>query len=805
MGAMIVEPEPSQRSIPEAAVWEQDKENVRPLRCGRNAATLAKVFSQHRASDPQEGKNLEEERTLRRAGLEAKLEAAGSSVAFARRGADVEADGANYASAVHHLVSLWCEYAHFTAEWFPSDAFEERRVLERATKALAREPRCRDDERHLRLWLRLADLNREPQEIYSYLWTNEIGASHASFYEAWALHLESQQRFGEAAELLQVGLARNAQPAERLRMCRGGLLARVQERLSSETEGIYDGTDAFSVFVEDGAGPVGAVPSADASRPFLNALSEVEASCLHRPFVARGPQAAGLGRGSGILGDSGAASAAQGSLGRRSGECRPLRCFDESLPDATVAVVEGEASHASIFDARSEWLRPPLRDARAQKENTRAPCGQVGHGGPVRPDQRRVGAGNGAAGGMSSSVDSGLRGLSVFVEQEFVDEPRPESSTRPASPQDSGLAALRHVPPIRPASPQAMAAHIAFAEVMQELRSRDVGMSDAEGGMEDVLSPPRLPQQRPPERKAEDIPVRLSPTLQRFPSSGLAALTAPQAQQASGFGCAALADGRPRVRRALCRVASDATEPSTPPSTTQRRLLGSGAAAGGGGAAGDASAVPRRAPGAPVRSGRVRQRAVDGEEEDGSVAATAALVASLKALRLRDEPAAKRPCLHGFDGFGAAGTDAAAGGSSSSGGRGGGGGGSASSQATMDVVRQPKTPPRRKRWGPRRCLFGDRSRPNHESAGRSSSLSAASSGGCSDRRTGRPSTGSGRCEDLFVDAQLSSGRGGPTGLGGGDGFGSGLGVLGGGLGGLGGGLGAAFGGPGTTRLLIFED
>mmetsp|Transcript_19442 Transcript_19442/g.48587 ORF Transcript_19442/g.48587 Transcript_19442/m.48587 type:complete len:624 (-) Transcript_19442:18-1889(-) len=566
-------------SVPEFAAWEQDKENVRPVRRGRSAATLARVMCLQRAPDSALAQGLEEERAWKRADFEARLEAAWSSAAVAGQQRDRrdEITGGSSSAAPQtaaaaaaaaagideghvdevaeeravftHLVSLWCDYACWIAECFPSDSIEERKVLERATQSLANQPQCRNDARHLHLWLRLADLHREPQELFSFLWVNEIGASHAAFYETWAMHLETQQRFAEAIELLDIGLARGASPTERLLSARGGLLVRVQDRIQRHSRDVGDSAVSHGAFANDWAED----PSADAAislgRPVLNVLTENEACLLHRPLEPRGAPAAGLGQGLGCL----------SSL---RGHRRPFVCLDEIFGE--LGKHDFQVPRASIFDAQAAWLQPPASEHVARKENRRVThqllvpgmslqrrlAGSCASTDGLRAEWQRQhheggrGSGGGCSDGSSAlGLGNGSRGeagtavLSIYVDEECDSKPSPPAATVAAVTLNAGMQ-QREVAPEEPSTPPSSAQ----------------GGPTGSGHLSSVVAGDPDPSSAAPPRRAPGAPVREGRRQRRrkedeeWPGAATSAL-------AASFSTLRLRDEPPAKR--LCPHATD--------------------------------------------------------------------------------------------------------------------------------------------------------------------------------------------------------------------------------------------------------
>ena len=52
----------------------------------------------------------------------------------------------------------------------------------------------------------------EPADVFDYMFDQNIGTSHASFYESWATLLETRSNYKKADEVYGIGIARNAQP-----------------------------------------------------------------------------------------------------------------------------------------------------------------------------------------------------------------------------------------------------------------------------------------------------------------------------------------------------------------------------------------------------------------------------------------------------------------------------------------------------------------------------------------------------------------------------------------------------------------
>ncbi|CAJ1387493.1 unnamed protein product [Effrenium voratum] len=128
------------------------------------------------------------------------------------------------------VVSTWCEYV----QWVAESCGDESKVLARACYALAGEAEHRDDIRHLRLWVRHAGQIPQAEQVFDYLEAEGIGTRHALLYEACAAHLERQRAFAEAECQYELGLARRAEPQERLRSRFNEFRRRMSKRAARE-------------------------------------------------------------------------------------------------------------------------------------------------------------------------------------------------------------------------------------------------------------------------------------------------------------------------------------------------------------------------------------------------------------------------------------------------------------------------------------------------------------------------------------------------------------------------------------------
>nr|XP_034905419.1 mitotic spindle checkpoint protein BUBR1-like isoform X1 [Populus alba]XP_034905420.1 mitotic spindle checkpoint protein BUBR1-like isoform X1 [Populus alba]XP_034905421.1 mitotic spindle checkpoint protein BUBR1-like isoform X1 [Populus alba]XP_034905422.1 mitotic spindle checkpoint protein BUBR1-like isoform X1 [Populus alba]XP_034905423.1 mitotic spindle checkpoint protein BUBR1-like isoform X1 [Populus alba] len=207
--------------------WELFKENVRPLKRGRNVGLLNQALKSH--SDYQLKRSLLD---TRRKLVEAIDEYEGDDP-----------------------LLPWIECIKWVQEAFPQGGDSSGLVLvyEQCVRAFWHSDRYKDDLRYLKVWLEYvgsyfsfsilftiylcfqifwrlfvvmktvlrffcqAENCVDAEVIYSFLDANEIGKSHSAYYLAYALHMESKSKMKIANDIFNLGISRDAQPIEKLK------------------------------------------------------------------------------------------------------------------------------------------------------------------------------------------------------------------------------------------------------------------------------------------------------------------------------------------------------------------------------------------------------------------------------------------------------------------------------------------------------------------------------------------------------------------------------------------------------------
>lgn len=183
--------------------WEKSKENVAPLREGRNVAKLDAALKATK-QDLETGKARHEALIL-----EAK-------------------DGKGpYAN---DPLAPCVAFAEWALQNYPSGSPVICAAIEKPCRQFRKDERYRDDPRLAKLWCRYANMRHDKLETYGYMHRNRIGETSALFYETWAAVLERARDFDKAEWVYNLGREKRAQPAGRLAQRQNEYFKRVAAR-----------------------------------------------------------------------------------------------------------------------------------------------------------------------------------------------------------------------------------------------------------------------------------------------------------------------------------------------------------------------------------------------------------------------------------------------------------------------------------------------------------------------------------------------------------------------------------------------
>lgn len=187
--------------------FEGSKENIQPLKRGRNPRALKAAF---------------EHLDLRDGHLRLK------EVLIAER-EQYEAAIRDYTG--DNPLVLWIRYIRWTQNAYPAGGSQSHLLplLEKCTRQFKDDDRYRQNIRYLRCWLLYANLVRQPDDIFSFLQHNGIGVTFALFYQSWASILVERKQYDKADAIVSKGIAIRAQPLDDLKK----MLDRIQLRVMS--------------------------------------------------------------------------------------------------------------------------------------------------------------------------------------------------------------------------------------------------------------------------------------------------------------------------------------------------------------------------------------------------------------------------------------------------------------------------------------------------------------------------------------------------------------------------------------------
>lgn len=198
--------------------WELVKENVQPVRQGREMKKLA--LAAKVALDPA---------TVASGG-----EGGGDKIVKDGLWAKVTNSASEDALAEWIALIKWLEQTYATGS---SREKELLPALERCTRTLQDEERYKEDARYVRVWIKYADCVAEPGDIFKFMKAKGIGQRQALYYEAYGAYLEVRQAYGAANEAYESGIAMRAEPLERLRASYASfqhrMVRRTQKRIES--------------------------------------------------------------------------------------------------------------------------------------------------------------------------------------------------------------------------------------------------------------------------------------------------------------------------------------------------------------------------------------------------------------------------------------------------------------------------------------------------------------------------------------------------------------------------------------------
>ncbi|XP_077258872.1 uncharacterized protein LOC143895515 [Temnothorax americanus] len=166
------------------------KENIQPLRYGRNATQLGTALRAQEDTDAQQ--LLLQEKQMYEDAIK-----------------NYEGDDP---------LENWYEYILWVEQSYPKSGHESHigRLLQQCLAIFEKDVKYHQDRRYIRLWINYISMQKNPLELYQLLHSGGIGIRVADMYRAWAFELEQIEDDKRADEVYLMGLSVHAEPFEEL-------------------------------------------------------------------------------------------------------------------------------------------------------------------------------------------------------------------------------------------------------------------------------------------------------------------------------------------------------------------------------------------------------------------------------------------------------------------------------------------------------------------------------------------------------------------------------------------------------------
>ncbi|KAL0113098.1 hypothetical protein PUN28_012366 [Cardiocondyla obscurior] len=201
------------------------KENIQPLRYGRNATQLGTALRAQEDVDAQH--LLLQEKQMYEDAIK------------------------NYEG--EDPLENWYEYILWVEQSYPKSGHESHigRLLQQCLATFEKDVRYHQDRRYIRLWINYISMQKNPLELYQLLHSNGIGTKVADMYRAWAFELEQIGDDKRADEVYMMGIVVRAEPFEEISHAHQNFqfavarktLGRIEERSDIS---LYEQRQAFS-------------------------------------------------------------------------------------------------------------------------------------------------------------------------------------------------------------------------------------------------------------------------------------------------------------------------------------------------------------------------------------------------------------------------------------------------------------------------------------------------------------------------------------------------------------------------------
>ena len=186
---------------------EQSKENLQPLKQGRQTAILSERLQDTASSEREhwvQGRRSFEEKIMQ------------------YKGADP--------------LENWNEYIKWMQQSKLSGigSDEVLCVFQRCTKEFLNDARYKNDPRYCRIWIQYADLCQDPSDVFSFMKTNSIAVGLALFWTSWSLVMDLRSKnYSRAWDVLEEGIRVKAAPIEKMRAALKTFQAKICEGIKA--------------------------------------------------------------------------------------------------------------------------------------------------------------------------------------------------------------------------------------------------------------------------------------------------------------------------------------------------------------------------------------------------------------------------------------------------------------------------------------------------------------------------------------------------------------------------------------------
>ncbi|KAF9940866.1 hypothetical protein BGZ67_006528 [Mortierella alpina] len=196
---------------------EHEKENIQPIKEGRSAQALARLFEARPVDRVQE-------------------------LAVQRRQFQDELE---QIEDLDDPMDVYARFVKWTMENYPQSAAQGHDsqlmpLLEQAYEMFKGDPIYRNDPRFVKLLMLYAEKVESPLDVFKYMEANGIGSEIAVYYQEYADYLESREEYDKAKDIFLLGINRRARPLGRLKkqyedfLLREQLYIEEQEKAESE-------------------------------------------------------------------------------------------------------------------------------------------------------------------------------------------------------------------------------------------------------------------------------------------------------------------------------------------------------------------------------------------------------------------------------------------------------------------------------------------------------------------------------------------------------------------------------------------